>query len=105
MSMNSIPLMPVSADDTVDAELDVAELRHHLAALDGDAYADAVREAKKTYELSRGLYEAGSVDYQTMLEAERTLLNANDNYATVKFELLSAAVDLYRALGGGWKVK
>lgn len=69
------------------------------------AYADAVREAKKTYELSRGLYEAGSVDYQTMLEAERTLLNANDNYATVKFELLSAAVDLYRALGGGWKVK
>lgn len=66
------------------------------------AYADAVKEAKKTYELSRGLYEAGSVDYQTMLEAERTLLAANDNYATVKYELLAAATNLYRALGGGW---
>lgn len=65
-------------------------------------FADAVREAQKTYELSRGLYEAGSVDYQTMLEAERSLLSTNDNYASVKLELLNAQVDLYRALGGGW---
>lgn len=75
------------------------------ARLRQNAYSNAVQEAKKTYELSRGLYEAGSVDYQTMLEAERTLLAANDNYASVKFELLSAAVDLYRALGGGWVAK
>ncbi len=72
------------------------------ARLRQSAYAEAVKEAKKTYELSRGLYEAGSVDYQTMLDSERTLLTANDNYASVKFELLSAATDLYRALGGGW---
>lgn len=65
-------------------------------------FADAVKEAQKTYELSRGLYEAGSVDYQTMLEAERSLLSTNDNYATVKLELLNAEVDLYRSLGGGW---
>lgn len=65
-------------------------------------FADAVKEAQKTYELSRGLYEAGSVDYQTMLEAERSLLSTNDNYATVKLELLNAQIDLYRSLGGGW---
>lgn len=65
-------------------------------------FADAVKEAQKTYELSRGLYEAGSVDYQTMLEAERSLLSTNDNYASVKLELLNAQVDLYRSLGGGW---
>lgn len=65
-------------------------------------FADAVKEAQKTYELSRGLYEAGSVDYQTMLEAERSLLSTNDNYASVKLELLNAQIDLYRSLGGGW---
>ncbi|HYD19041.1 MAG TPA: efflux transporter outer membrane subunit [Patescibacteria group bacterium] len=66
------------------------------------SFSTAVREAKRTYELSRGLYEAGSVDYQTMLEAQRSLFSANDNYASVKLELLNAEVDLYRALGGGW---
>lgn len=66
------------------------------------SFANAVKEARKTYELSRGLYEAGSVDYQNMLDAERTLLSAEDSYATVKLEMLAAQVDLYRALGGGW---
>lgn len=66
------------------------------------SFANAVKEARKTYELSRGLYEAGSVDYQNMLDAERTLLSAEDSYATVKLEMLTAQVNLYRALGGGW---
>jgi len=63
----------------------------------------AMQEARKAYTLSRDLYEAGSVDYQTMLDAERTLLSAEDNHASVRLELLNAAVDLYKSLGGGWQ--
>lgn len=65
--------------------------------------SEAMQEARKAYSLSRELYEAGAVDYQTMLDAERTLLSAEDSHASVRLELLSAAVDLYKALGGGWQ--
>jgi multidrug efflux system outer membrane protein len=64
--------------------------------------ATAMEEARKAYSLSRDLYEAGAIDFQTMLDAERTKLSAEDSHASVRLELLSAAVDLYKALGGGW---
>ncbi len=64
--------------------------------------ATAMQEARKAYSLSRDLYDAGATDYQTMLDAERTLLSAEDSHASVRLELLNAAVDLYKALGGGW---
>lgn len=63
----------------------------------------AMSESRKTYDLSRDLYQAGSVDYQTMLDAQRTLLTAEDTHAQAQLELLDAAVDLYKALGGGWR--
>lgn len=65
--------------------------------------ATAMEEARKAYNLSRDLYEAGAIDYQTMLDAERTKLSAEDSHASVRLELLSAAVDLYKSLGGGWQ--
>ncbi len=64
--------------------------------------ATAMQEARKAYSLSRDLYDAGAIDYQTMLDAERTLLSAEDSHASVRLEMLNAAVDLYKALGGGW---
>lgn len=67
-----------------------------------DALHEAMVQAQKAYELSRGLYEAGSADYQTMLDAERTLIDAEDAYASVRLEVLEAAINLYKALGGGW---
>jgi outer membrane protein, multidrug efflux system len=64
--------------------------------------AVAMAESQKTYNLSKDLYQAGSVDYQTMLDSQRTLLTAQDTHAQAQLELLSAEVDLYKALGGGW---
>ncbi len=66
------------------------------------ALGEAVTQARKSYELSRGLYEAGSSDYQTMLDAQRTLIAAEDAYASVRLETLEAAINLYKSLGGGW---
>ncbi|MEZ0260501.1 MAG: efflux transporter outer membrane subunit [Alphaproteobacteria bacterium] len=67
------------------------------------SFATAMAEARKTYNLSRELYDAGSVDYQTLLDSQRTLLSAEDSHSAVRLELLSAQVDLYKALGGGWR--
>lgn len=65
--------------------------------------ATAMSEARRAYNLSRDLYEAGAADFQTMLDAERTVISAEDSHASVRLEVLNAAVDLYKAVGGGWK--
>lgn len=67
------------------------------------AYGKATREAQKAYDLSLQLYRAGSIDFQTLLDTQNNLLSAQDSYASIRLEMLSAAIDLYMALGGGWK--
>ena len=37
-----------------------------------------------------------------MLETERTLLTAQDNLASAEADVLTAVIQLYKALGGGW---
>ena len=66
------------------------------------SFAQALAEARKAYELSRQQYDAGAIDFQTLLDTQNGLLNAQDGYAQTRLERLSAAIDLYKALGGGW---
>lgn len=63
----------------------------------------AMQEARKSYELSRSRYDSGAIDFQTLLDAQRTLLQAEDAFAQSKNERLSAATGLFKALGGGWE--
>ena len=83
-------------------EVNDALMATKTSKLRQDALREAMEQAQKSYELSRGLYEAGSADYQTMLDSERTLIDAEDAYASVRLEVLQAAINLYKALGGGW---
>ncbi len=61
--------------------------------------ASAAREADT---LARQQYEAGSVDFLQVLDAERTLLSAEQSLVTTDADLSSAHIRLYKALGGGW---
>ncbi len=47
-------------------------------------------------------YDNGYSAYLEVLDAERTLFSAELAYAEARRAHLAAAVDLYRALGGGW---
>ncbi len=87
----------VSLQDVEDAlaAAKAAKKREH-------SFAVAVGEARKTYDLSRQLYDAGSIDFETLLDSQRTLLSAEDSHSAVRLELLSSIVDLYKAQGGGW---
>ena len=65
--------------------------------------ATALSEARKAYDLSRQQYEAGAIDFQSVLNTQDALLSAQDSYAQTRLEALTASVDLYKALGGGWQ--
>lgn len=53
--------------------------------------------------IARNRYQNGYASYLDELDAQRTLFNTQLSVVSVKNTLLLAQIDLYRALGGGWK--
>lgn len=66
------------------------------------AITDALEGANNAAILARSQYRAGLTDFQTLLDAERSLLSARDGLASAKADEATALVQLYLALGGGW---
>jgi multidrug efflux system outer membrane protein len=62
-----------------------------------------VDRAEKAMALSRLRYEAGHAGYLEVLDAQRTLNEAQLSAISVRQARLSTSVDLFKALGGGWK--
>jgi NodT family efflux transporter outer membrane factor (OMF) lipoprotein len=62
----------------------------------------SVDSASQAYELARDRYLAGAIDYQTLLNVQRSVLNARDSNIQAQVDVLSASVLLFKALGGGW---
>jgi multidrug efflux system outer membrane protein len=58
--------------------------------------------SRRAFEGAKARYQAGSVDFLTMLEAQRTLYAARDQFTQYKLARLQALVGLCKALGGGW---
>lgn len=53
--------------------------------------------------LARTQYRAGLSDFQSLLEAERSLLGSQESRITARANRATAIVQLYKALGGGWQ--
>lgn len=65
---------------------------------------DAVVGARNASELARLEYEAGLVDFQTVITVDRQLISLEDSLAVSDGEVTSNLIRLYKALGGGWSV-
>ena len=49
------------------------------------------------------LFKSGMANYLEVINAQSNALQSELDLATVKTAQLNATVELYRALGGGWK--
>ncbi|HZF29396.1 MAG TPA: TolC family protein [Gammaproteobacteria bacterium] len=58
--------------------------------------------SRRAAELARVQYREGALDFLRLLDAERTLLQAEDEVATAETDLNTSVVGIYKALGGGW---
>ncbi len=63
----------------------------------------AVDDSRNALLLAQSQYRAGLVDFQTLLDSERTLLVSEDGLASARADRASALIQLYKALGGGWQ--
>jgi len=68
-----------------------------------EALQRAVTAAQRSVELSLELYRQGLVDFQNVLDAQRSLLSFQDQLAESEGFVASNLVALYKALGGGWE--
>lgn len=66
---------------------------------------NATQAARVAVVLARQRYAAGIIDFQTVLETERTVLTLEDTLKANEAEQVSALIQLYKALGGGWSVE
>jgi outer membrane protein TolC len=63
---------------------------------------EAAQAARNAAQLASQMYQTGLVDFQQVLDAQRTLLSAEDELASVRGDILLGVIQIYKALGGGW---
>lgn len=85
----------------------VEEIENALKSLSSNqkrtkALQEAVESARNSVLLAKQQYEAGLIDFQTVLTTERSQLTTEDSLATSKNNTLTSLITLYKALGGGW---
>lgn len=69
------------------------------------AQQEELKQAQRALTLAESRYRAGAETLLTLLDAQRTLYAAQDTSAQLNTLRLQASVSLYKALGGGWKLK
>ncbi len=62
----------------------------------------ATEEARVADTLARQRYEAGEIDFSSVVETQRSLLGLEESLLNTRSERTTAFIRLYRALGGGW---
>ena len=74
------------------------------AKLSLDQVKNLLQSQQKIYSLAKDQYEAGYIGHLELLDAERNLLQAKLQDISAKLDEVDSAVEVYRALGGGFKV-
>lgn len=75
-------------------------LQHDRERLDYLQQAASAADNAALLALNR--YNSGLIDFQTVLQTQRTLLGAQDSVASLQADLSSGHVRLVKAMGGGW---
>jgi len=87
----------------------LADVESALATSSHTADQEALQEqivdrSRLGLKLAEIRYRAGTDDLLVLLDAQRTLFQADDQLIQLQFAQLQASVNLFKALGGGWVV-
>lgn len=85
----------------VDVENALGAL-HHLDEA-REAQNSNLQESARSFEAAQARYQHGNGDFLTVLEAQKLLFAARDQYSLYKLARLQAVIALCKALGGGWQ--
>jgi NodT family efflux transporter outer membrane factor (OMF) lipoprotein len=127
LALGAALLQPIFDGGRLGAQVDIAESRQRelvagyrkavhaaLADVEGTLAAagrlaiqeglqeQVVEQAQVALKLAEVRYREGADDLLSLLDAQRTLFQAEDQRSQIRLSRLQAAVSLYKALGGSW---
>jgi len=66
---------------------------------------ESVEASKRSVDLALIQYREGLVDYQRVLDTQRSLTQQQDRFTAMKGSVTLNLIALYKALGGGWQIR
>jgi NodT family efflux transporter outer membrane factor (OMF) lipoprotein len=84
-------------------EVDDALVAYNQEQVRLQSLRDAVEANQKAVDLSKELFDKGSKDFLSVLDAERNLFAAQSEMAISEQQVSANLISLYKALGGGWQ--
>ncbi|WP_024850460.1 efflux transporter outer membrane subunit [Hydrogenovibrio kuenenii] len=100
--------MLITYQDTVKrgfAETLDALTQYHGSQLQLEAQQRQVTALSKSLELAKKRFDAGYSSYLEVLDAQRSLFNAQLSLVNTKLRHYDSLVSLYKAIGGSWSLK
>jgi NodT family efflux transporter outer membrane factor (OMF) lipoprotein len=67
--------------------------------------ATSAAAAKRSVEISSIQYREGSVDFQRVIDSQRSLVAQQDRWAAARGDIALNLIAMYKALGGGWEIR
>lgn len=89
----------------LNAYIEVANQLSRIKNLEG-SYAMKAQEVdalSQSVDISNSLFASARADYMEVLITQRDVLESRFDLIEIKMQQLHAMVDIYRALGGGWR--
>ncbi|MFO1065106.1 MAG: efflux transporter outer membrane subunit [Pirellulales bacterium] len=84
-------------------EVESALVEYDRQRVRARALEDVVAVTWRSVEISRMRYEQNLVNFDRVLDAQRSLATAEGNLAAARGDVLFAIIRAYKALGGGWR--
>ncbi len=66
---------------------------------------NAVIAARRSTEIAMTQYKEGAVDYERVLDAQRSQLFQENTLAQARSSIATNLISLYKSLGGGWEIR
>jgi len=84
--------------DVENALISLANSRRQVVTLTA-----AANDSHDALIFAQSQYRAGLIDFQSLLDTQRTLLSSQDSLAQARADRATGLIQLYKALGGGWQ--
>ena len=65
--------------------------------------AESYQASNSALTYAQTQYRSGLIDFQALLDAQRSTLSSQDSAASARADRANATIQLYKALGGGWQ--
>jgi NodT family efflux transporter outer membrane factor (OMF) lipoprotein len=87
-----------AAREIDDGAVAFAKSRAQVGILQG-----AVQSARRSLDIATIQYREGLVDFQRVLDSQRTLFSQQERLVAVRSDVTQNLIALYKAMGGGWQ--